>query len=96
MPGPAAISYDRVPLGEVEIQRGDRVFATDGVVGRVEGLVVNPEDHHVTHVLLQEGHLWGAREVAIPIKAVIQAGDGVRSTLSKEEIRDLPDVGVRH
>jgi hypothetical protein len=25
---------------------------------------------HVTHVLLQEGHLWGRKEVAIPITAV--------------------------
>ena len=41
----------------------------DGPIGRVQGLVVDPTDHHVTHVLLAKGHLWGEKEVAIPIGA---------------------------
>ena len=48
------------------------VHATDGEIGKVEGLVVEPAHGHVTHVLLQEGHLWGRKEVAIPIGAVEQ------------------------
>jgi hypothetical protein len=49
------------PLNEVEVRRGEHVHATDGDIGRVQGLVIDPSDHHVTHVLLQEGHLWGRR-----------------------------------
>jgi sporulation protein YlmC with PRC-barrel domain len=91
------VTYDRIPLGEVEVRRGDPVEATDGHIGHIQGLVVNPGDHHVTHVLLQEGHLWGRKDVAIPIKAVSRAGDTIRLNLSKHEVQDLPPVDfARH
>jgi len=90
------VTYDAVPLGEVEVRRGDRVHATDGEIGHVEGLVIDPRNHHVTHVLLQEGHLWGRKEVAIPITAVTGAEDGIRLNLTKDEVRDLPPVDIDH
>jgi hypothetical protein len=86
---------DTVPLGEVAIRRNDPVRATDGAIGKVQGLVVDPESHHVTHVLLQQGHLWGAREVAIPISAVATLDDdGIHLNLTREQVRDLPSVQV--
>jgi sporulation protein YlmC with PRC-barrel domain len=94
--GPHEVKYDHVPLGEVEVRRGEHVHATDGAIGRVEGLVIDPSDHHVTHFLLQEGHLWGQKRVAIPIGSVARTGDGVRLTLTKDEVRDLPPLDVRH
>jgi sporulation protein YlmC with PRC-barrel domain len=90
------VTYDAVPLGEVEVRRGDRVHATDGEIGHVEGLVIDPRNHHVTHVLLQEGHLWGRKEVAIPIGAVTGADDRIRLNLSKDDVRDLPPVDIDH
>lgn len=92
--GGQAITRDRVPVGEVAVRRGEHVHATDGPIGRVRGLVVDPGDHHVTHVLLDEGHLWGKKEVAIPIGAVTGVSDGVRLSLSKDEVRDLPPVSL--
>lgn len=86
------VTYDRVPLGEVEVRRGDRVEATDGSIGRIQGLVIDPRDRKVTHVLLQEGHLWGRKDVAIPIKAVSRVGDTIRLNISKHEVEDLPPV----
>ncbi len=93
---PRLYTSDRVPVGEVEVRRGDHVHATDGAIGRVQGLVVHPGDHHMTHVLLDEGHLWGKKEVAIPIAAVQSVGDGVRLTLTKDEVRELPPVELDH
>jgi sporulation protein YlmC with PRC-barrel domain len=90
------VTYDTVPLGEVEVRRGERVHATDGEIGHVEGLVIDPRNHHMTHVLLQEGHLWGRKEVAIPISAVTGADDGIRLNLTKDEVRDLPPVDIDH
>jgi len=90
------VTYDAIPLGEVEVRRGDRVHATDGEIGHVEGLVIDPRNHHVTHVLLREGHLWGRKEVAIPITAVTGAEDGIRLNLTKDDVRDLPPVDVDH
>lgn len=87
-------TYDRVPLGEVEVRRDDQVQATDGPIGRVHGLVIDPADHHVTHVLLAEGHLWGRRQVAIPISSVTSVEDGIVLSISKDQVRDLPPVGV--
>lgn len=92
---PQSIAFDRVPVGEVEVRHGEHVHATDGPIGRIQGLVIDPADQHVTHVLLQEGHLWGRKEVAIPIGAVTEvADDGVRLELTRDQVRDLPPVDL--
>jgi sporulation protein YlmC with PRC-barrel domain len=88
------IAYDAVPPGEVDVRRGDPVQATDGDIGRVHGLVIDRASGHVTHVLLQEGHLWGRKEVTIPISAVTSTGDGIQLSLSKQQVKDLPPVDV--
>ena len=83
-------------MGEVSVRRGQPVLATDGAIGHVQGLVVHPESGHVTHVLLQEGHLWGKKEVAIPIGAIASTRDGIQLKLSKHEVQDLPPVDAGH
>jgi len=92
---PNAIMVDRIPLGEVEIRRGEPVAATDGEIGRVRGLTIDPRDHHVTHVLLEDGHLWGKRQLAIPIGAVRDvSADGVSLTLTRAQVKQLPPVAL--
>jgi hypothetical protein len=44
--GPQSIINDRVPVGEVELRRGDSVAASDGNIGKVQGLVIDRSDHH--------------------------------------------------
>ena len=85
---------DTLPTGEVGVRRGQQVQATDGGIGRVQGLVIDRATHHVTHVLLQEGHLWGRKDVAIPISSVRGIEDGIQLTLTKQEVEDLPAVDV--
>lgn len=94
--GTQAVTHDRVPPGEIEVRRGDHVHASDGTIGQVRGFVVDPSDSHVTHVLLDEGHLWGKKRVAIPIAAVVKVNDGVRVSLTKDQVRDLPAVDTAH
>jgi sporulation protein YlmC with PRC-barrel domain len=91
---PPAVTSDTIPVGEVAIRRGESVHATDGDIGRVHGLVINPRDRHVTHVLLQEGHLWGRKDVAIPIGAVTGVAHGIELNLTKREIEQLPPVDI--
>jgi hypothetical protein len=94
---PHIVTVDAVPLDEVEIRRGDHVHATDGSIGRVQGLVIEPASHHVTHVLLQEGHIWGRKQVAIPIRAVsAMADEGIRLAISRSEVEALPPVALDH
>lgn len=90
-------TLDTVPLGEVAVRRGERVHATDGEIGQVEGLVIDSRNHQVTHVLLQEGHLWGRKEVAIPISAVSGVDDdGIKLRITKRDVQDLPAVDIDH
>jgi hypothetical protein len=83
---------DVVPVGETQVRHGDHVHAVDGEIGQVQGFVVDPGDHRVTHVLLREGHLFGHKEVAIPVSAVTGMDDGIRLNLTKQQVEDLPPV----
>jgi sporulation protein YlmC with PRC-barrel domain len=83
---------DVIPGSEAEVGPGSPVHAVDGEIGRVQGFRVNPDDDRVTHVLLQEGHLWGRKEVAIPMSAVIRVDEGIRLNLTKEQVGELPPV----
>jgi sporulation protein YlmC with PRC-barrel domain len=82
-----------IPVGEAEAGRGDHVYATDGEIGRVHGFLVDPDDHRATHVVLQEGHLWGRKEIAIPMSAVKEVDAGVQLNISKREVEELPPFG---
>jgi sporulation protein YlmC with PRC-barrel domain len=90
--------YDRVPKGEVEVRRTSAVISADGhSLGEVDGFVVDA-DEHITHFVLEHGHLWGRKEVTIPIGAVARVeSDMVHVALSKDEVGALPAVRVgRH
>ena len=88
----ATVLEDVIPVGEKEVGPGDQVHAVDGEIGQVQGFLVNPGDGRVTHVLLQEGHLWGRKTVAIPISAVTGVDAGIRLNLTKEQVGELPTV----
>ena len=87
-------AYDRVPKGEVEIARASCVITADGrYVGDVDGFLV--EDGHITHFVLERGHLWGRREVTVPIGAVTEVDTGtVVVGLAEHEIGALPSHRV--
>ena len=87
------VVQDVFPVGEIEVAAGDPVHATDGEIGRVQGFLVDSGDHRVTHVLLREGHLWGRKEVAIPVSAVTGVEEGIRLNLTKKQVEDLPPAG---
>ena len=91
VPSPVPVILDDVvPLGEADVERGEPVHALDGEIGRVQGFLVDPDDHRVTHVLLQEGHLWGRKKVSIPVSAVTGVENGIRLSLTKKQVEDLP------
>ena len=91
-----SITYDRIPKGEVEIRRASEVTSRDGHrLGHVDGFLVDSDDQ-ITHLILERGHLWGQREVTIPIGAVTRvAMDAVEVGLTKAEIGALPAIRVR-
>jgi sporulation protein YlmC with PRC-barrel domain len=90
----AGVVFDRVPKGEVEVRRSSSVIAADDhFLGEVDGFVV--DGGHITHFVLERGHLWGKREITIPIGAVAKVeNDAVLLSLSKAQVEDLPAVHV--
>jgi sporulation protein YlmC with PRC-barrel domain len=89
------IIYDRVPKGEVEIRRSSAVTSSDGHhLGHIDGFRVEGEE--ITHIVLERGHLWGRREVTVPIKSVTKVEtDAVTLALSRDEVGALDSVSVR-
>jgi sporulation protein YlmC with PRC-barrel domain len=90
-----SMTYDRVPKGEVEIRRASDVTSSDGHhLGNVDGFVIDSDDQ-ITHVVLERGHLWGRREVTIPIGAVTRVTtDAIAIRLTKDEVGALPAIPV--
>jgi sporulation protein YlmC with PRC-barrel domain len=91
---PAQETVDIVPPGEVEERRGDHVHATDGDIGQVHALRIDPRSRQVTHVLLKEGHVWARKEVAIPFDKVAGFDDGIRLSITRQQVQGLPPVDI--
>jgi len=87
---PEMETVDIVPPGEVEEHRGDHVHATDGDIGQVYALRIDPGSRQVTHVLVREGHLWARKDVAVPFDKVAGFDDGIRLSLTRQQVQDLP------
>jgi sporulation protein YlmC with PRC-barrel domain len=94
--GHVSTTYDRVPKGEVEIRRASELTSGDGHrLGHVDGFLVDSDDQ-ITHVVLERGHLWGRRDVTIPIGSVTRVEtDSVTIGLTKDEVAALPAVPVQ-
>jgi hypothetical protein len=88
------VEHQQIPPGELAVRRGTRVEATDGYVGHVDEFVVNPENGHITHLVMREGHLWGQKDVIIPLSAMgdprKESEDTVFLKLDKHQIESLP------
>src|SRR5450755_231037 len=90
-----ALSYDRVPKDEVEIRRASAVTSSNGDhLGHVDGFVVD-DDGYIAHLVLEHGHLWAKREIAIPIAAVARTqSDEVILSWSTDEVAALKPLPV--
>lgn len=85
------VAYDRIPRGEVELRHASAVFTDDGHhVGRIEGIELG-DDRRIAQLLLERGHLWWKREIAIPTSTVAKIeNDTVTLSSTKSEVDSLP------
>jgi len=89
------VDFQQLPPGDLAVNRGTSVEAIDGYIGKVDEFVVNPKNCHITHLVMREGHLWGEKEVVIPISAIDKTmGDTVYLKLDKHQIESLPTFPV--
>lgn len=87
------VEHENIPPGELAVHRGARVEATDGPVGQVDEFLVDPENMHITQLVLREGHLWGRKEIAIPMAQVDRVEEEtVYLKLDKHQIEALAAI----
>lgn len=92
---PLPLEHEHIPMGEVAVRRGLPVHATDGTVGKVDEFLVDPKNDSITHLVLREGHLWGQKDVAIPVSAIERiAEDGVYLKMDRKAVESLPSIPV--
>ena len=85
-----SLSHRRIPKGELAIERGSSVEATDGPVGKVNELLIDPQDEHITYLVLREGHLWKQRDVTVPASQIDHIeDDAVFLKLDKRTVESL-------
>ncbi len=90
------VKEELLPEGEQSLHRGARVEASDGYIGLVGELVVGETSGQVTHIVLQEGHVWGKREMTLPLAAIDRVEeDTVYLKLDKQAIEGLPVIPLK-
>ena len=92
----ASVDERHVPLGELEVHVGMQVEASDGKVGKLDELVLDKDSGDITHIQMREGHLWGAKDVAIPVSAVDFTDEKtVYLNIDQKGVGALPAVKVK-
>jgi hypothetical protein len=87
------VEVERVPPGEVALHRGTELNATDGHIGKVEKLIVEPDSGHITHLVLHKGHLWGKKDIMVPLSAVDRVDyDTVYLNVDKKAVEEFSTV----
>jgi len=72
------------------------VEASNGRVGRLDELVLDPKSGVITGFVMRKGHLWGSRDVTVPVDQVRYSdGDTVYLKLDKSAVGALPAMKVR-
>jgi len=91
-----SVQEEQMPAGELAVYSGMQIEASDGKVGKLDELVLDPKSGDLTHLLMREGHLWGKKDVAVPVSAYDFAdGDTIYLKLDKKALEALPAVKVK-
>jgi sporulation protein YlmC with PRC-barrel domain len=86
---------ERIPTDALAIHRRSKVEAVDGRVGQVDEFLVEPDSNSITHLVLKEGHLWGKRDVSIPVSLIDHIEeDVVYLKITKQAVDDLPALPI--
>lgn len=93
-PAGVFVEHEAVPAGGIAVHKGSGVFATDGHIGRVDDFLVEKKTGRITHLILLEGHLWGKKDVSVPVNRIDRYEDGnVYLKIDKSEVEALPIIG---
>ena len=97
-PAAVFVEHEAIPEGRVAVQKGTKVYATDGHVGRVDEFLVQGKSGLITHLVMVEGHLWGKKDIAIPVTEIdhYEEDGDIHLKLTKAQVEDLPVFDEKH
>ncbi len=86
---------ENIPPDELVMDSNTRVEGTDGRMGQVDGLEVEPASGRITSLVMREGHLWGQKATVIPAAQIERAEcQAVYVKLDRQDIEALPVIPV--
>ena len=81
---------------ELAINKGADVLASDARVGKVDELVIDPETHRITHLVLRQHFLLNKWIVTIPVSEIERVeADTIFLKIDKEAVESLPAVALK-
>lgn len=90
------VEREMIPVGELAVRRNTVVEADDGPIGKVDEFMVDEHTGRITHLIMREGHLWGKRDVMIPVSAIKHMEEErVELKLDKKQVEELPVIPVK-
>lgn len=88
---PTYVQVEQVPGTGIPLHVGAHVDATDGRVGKVDEIIINRDTGDIDYVTLLHGHLWGKKEIGVPVAEVDHmADDVIYLKLDKASVEALP------
>ena len=91
-----AVKAEKLPAGEMALSPGMKISASDHTVGKLDEFLLDPKSGAITHLLMLKGHLWGKKDVAIPVEDVdFTDGETIYLTIDKDAVAALPAVSKK-
>lgn len=82
-----------MPSGELGLESGTHVDATDGRVGRIDEFFVDKDTGVITHLIMRQGHVFGEKDVFVPLSDIEKIEDDcVYLKLSMQEVKKLKHI----
>ena len=95
-PAAVFVEHEAVPAGGLAVHKGAKVFATDGHAGKVDDFLVEKKTGRITHLILLEGHLWGKKDISVPVNLVDRYEDGnIFLKIDKNGVETLPIIDMK-
>jgi uncharacterized protein YrrD len=84
------IQHENIPLDELAVHSGATVEARDGVIGHLEDFIVNPDDKHVSQIVIRAGSWYGHARLVFPVSLIDHFdADAIHLALNKSETEAL-------
>ena len=87
------IEHEHIPANELMFHHNTEIFATDGKVGFLDDLIIDPDTHKITDLAVRIGYFWGYKDVDIPLKQIESLKqDSIYLKLNKATVESLPVI----